>query len=46
MPDTDIEATPPAQPWPLPRRDYLLLPLIFVLTIVVLSSPAERPRHG
>src|SRR4051794_382729 len=30
-----------AQPWRLPRRDYILLPLIFVTTILVLLGGGE-----
>lgn len=31
----------PERPWRLPRRDYLLLPLIFVMTILVLLVAGE-----
>lgn len=33
--------TQPNQPWRLPRRDYILLPLIFVTTMLVLLVGGE-----
>ena len=39
-PDATLQSSVPPE-WRLPRRDYILLPLIFVMTIVVLLIGGE-----